>query len=102
MARHVVHTCDNCGKVTSDKNPVIAKTFLTPVTEGRTRADHSQYTGHMTWGQCCATKVLGQNWRRRMTRTEYNNDGKGRGKLRPGSPTNAVAKSNGRATSKAK
>jgi hypothetical protein len=94
MAKFTFITCDHCGKVTNEDNPVIAKLFLTPVLEGRSRADHSGYTGHMTIGLCCKEKILPMNWKKRQTRTEYHN---GR-KLRTG---HTVGKSTRRKTSKA-
>lgn len=62
-----VRTCDSCGKQITNDNPLIAKEFIAPIVDGKTRTTHSHYTGHMDIGKCCA-RELGRPWRKRVTR----------------------------------
>lgn len=64
-----VKVCDNCAKPITPTNRLVAKLYLTPVVEGRTRSQHSNYTGHMDVGACCADKIVrGLRWQRRKTK----------------------------------
>lgn len=75
MARGL--TCDVCRKPI---DYVEAKLMYVPA-NGQERATHSHYSHHADLGPCCASKVLGTfNFHKRMTRAEYMESRKNRGK----------------------
>lgn len=65
--------CDNCGTDITKANPIVAKLFMAPVLEGKTRSTHGNYTAHMDIGQCCVKWATKLGWQKRKTREEYTN-----------------------------
>lgn len=62
-------TCDVCGKVTDEENPVLTKLYLSPVNGFKAKDQHSNYSAHMDVGKCCLVKVKGLGkWQKRKTR----------------------------------
>lgn len=66
-----MHKCDNCGSSITEKNPVIAKLFMSPILKSRSRADHGSYSRHCDIGQCCLTWLNSIHWTPRLSREAY-------------------------------
>lgn len=62
MAKKLI--CDVCKQPTER---IAFKIFISPVVKGKSRATHSNYTGHADVGECCATKIYSiVNWQKRV------------------------------------
>lgn len=69
MARKTTKICDICKKETEQ---IAGKLFFTPVTNGRSSVDHTNYSHHADVGVCCRDKLLrGFSFTKRLTAEQY-------------------------------